>query len=125
MSDRTQFNSELFAAEHLMIEDEIASTDIRNRRSFGARIKDFTVNDLQSYHAKRVDALSIEPFWRVSITVNDEPEDLLILPPIDESPNCPPSFGFCHNGPSPRNSEATGSGSPISITRTCSLQWRP
>jgi len=27
----------------------------------------------------------LRPFWRVSITMNDEPEDLLVLPPIDES----------------------------------------
>lgn len=85
MSGETPFNSELCGAEHLMIEDEIASTDFRRRRSFGARIKDFTVNEIQSYHAKRIAAMSVKPFWRISVTLNDEPEDLLILPPIDES----------------------------------------
>jgi hypothetical protein len=27
----------------------------------------------------------LKPFWRLSITLNDEPENLLILPPLDES----------------------------------------
>lgn len=85
MCGATEFNGDLFGAEHLMIEDEVAFTDIRARRHFGARIKDFTVNTVQSCHGKNRQALSLKPFWRVSITLNDEPENLLILPPIDES----------------------------------------
>jgi len=85
MSGRSQFNSDLFGAEHLMIEDECGSTDIRERRKFGTSIKDFTVNEVQSCHAKGRDALSLTPFWRLSISLNDEPENLMILPPVDES----------------------------------------
>jgi hypothetical protein len=85
MCGATDFNGDLFGAEHLMIEDEVAFTDIRARRAFGARIKDFTVNTVQSCHGKNRPALSLKPFWRLSITLNDEPENLLILPPIDES----------------------------------------
>lgn len=85
MSGATEFNGDLFGAEHLMIEDEVAFTDIRARRHFGARIKDFTVNATQSCHGKNRPALSLKPFWRLSITLNDEPENLLILPPIDDS----------------------------------------
>ena len=85
MSGATEFNGDLFGAEHLMIEDEVAFTDIRARRHFGARIKDFTVNTVQSCHGKNRPAVSLKPFWRVTITLNDEPENLLILPPIDDS----------------------------------------
>jgi hypothetical protein len=85
MSGGTDFNRDLFAAEHLMIEDEIASTDIRARRNFGARIKEFTVNQTQSCHGKNRDAITLAPFWRVSVSVNSEPENLLILPPLDDS----------------------------------------
>jgi hypothetical protein len=85
MAGATDFNGDLFGAEHLMIDDEFASTDLRSRREFGARIKGFTVNTVQSCHAKNRQALSLEPFWRVSISLNDEPENLAILPPIDES----------------------------------------
>lgn len=85
MAGLSQFNSDLFAAEHLMIEDESGSTDGRDRRKFGSKIKDFTVNDVQSCHAKGRDAISLKPFWRLSISVNDEPENLMVLPPLDEN----------------------------------------
>lgn len=85
MSGGTDFNGELFGAEHLIIEDEIPSTDIRSRRAFGARIKDFTVNEVQSCHAKNRNATHLKPFWRLSVSLNDEPENLMILPPLDES----------------------------------------
>jgi hypothetical protein len=85
MSGLTPFNSDLFEAEHLMIEDEQASTDIRARRNFGAQLKNITVVDWQRCHAKNRVAVTLAPFWRLSITVNDEPENLMVLPPIDDS----------------------------------------
>ncbi|HWY92245.1 MAG TPA: DUF5906 domain-containing protein [Chthoniobacterales bacterium] len=85
MSGGSDFNGELFGAEHLMMEDEQASTDIRARRNFGARIKEVTANTVQSCHPKHRPAISLPPFWRLTISVNDEPENLMMLPPIDES----------------------------------------
>jgi hypothetical protein len=85
MSDQTPFNGDLVGCEHLMIEGEEASSDIRARRFFGARIKEIAANQIQSCHAKYRPAISLPPFWRLSISVNDEPENLLILPPLDES----------------------------------------
>lgn len=85
MAALTAFNGELFNAEHLMIEDEAGSSDLRVRREFGSRIKDLTVNSVQSCHPKNRQAISLEPFWRLSISLNDEDENLMVLPPIDES----------------------------------------
>ena len=85
MTGRTSFNSELFAAEHLMIEDEAASTDMRARRAFGAELKNMTVNENRHFHAKHREALTLNPFWRLTISVNNEPENLMVLPPLDES----------------------------------------
>ena len=101
MRDATTFNGELFGAEHLMIEDEIASTDIRARRAFGSRIKEMTVNQMQSHHAKNRQAITLTPFWRVTISLNDEPENLLILPPIDESLADKIMLLKTHKGPMP------------------------
>lgn len=84
MTGVTAFNADLFAAEHLMIEDVAESTDIRKRRAFGANIKAFAVNQEQHCHGKNQQALTLTPRWRVSITLNDEPERLLVLPPLDE-----------------------------------------
>lgn len=85
MAGETTFNRELFGAEHLMIEDVVASTDIRSRRNFGSRIKEFTVNELQVNHGKCRDGINVLPLWRVTLTVNDEPEDLMVLPPMIDS----------------------------------------
>jgi hypothetical protein len=85
MSGGTQFNADLFGAEHLMIEDEHSSTDIRARSTFGSQIKQFTVNQTQSCHDKGRKAINLSPFWRVSISVNEEPEHMMVLPPMSDS----------------------------------------
>jgi hypothetical protein len=81
----TAFNGELLAAEHLAIEDEAASTDLRTRRHFGSQLKNLIANEVISFHQKGRQAMSFTPFWRVTITLNDEPENLMVLPPLDES----------------------------------------
>jgi hypothetical protein len=85
MSGQTSFNSDLFEAEHLMIEDDVASSDIRARRTFGTYIKQFTANEEVQHHAKNRPAITLRPFWRLSISCNEEPENLSILPPMDDS----------------------------------------
>ena len=82
MTERTNFNGDLIGAENLVIEDEVSSKDHRTRQAFGASIKSFCVNRTQSAHKKTLDASTLTPFWRLSITLNDEPESLLVLPPI-------------------------------------------
>ena len=84
MIGKSNFNSEIFGAEHLMIEDEPASTRIEARRNLGAMIKTVTVNVAQTCYTKQLEGISLKPFWRLSITMNDEPEDLMVLPPFDE-----------------------------------------
>lgn len=83
MTGGSPFNADLFAAEHLMVEDEAAETSLKARRTFGALIKSVTVNDEQRLHAKGRDAIMLKPFWRLTITTNDETENLMVLPPID------------------------------------------
>lgn len=84
MTDATRFNSNLAGAEHLRIGDENPHTDIRARRNFGAQLKNLTVEECHEVEAKYRDALTLRPFWRLSISLNDEPENLMVLPPLDE-----------------------------------------
>jgi hypothetical protein len=84
MTGGSQFNSDLIGAEHMMIADEFPSTDIRSRKQFGERIKAFVANETQSWHGKNKDQYTVKPFWRVSITLNDESEDLQMLPPLGD-----------------------------------------
>lgn len=85
MIGETSFNADLAAAEHLLIEDENASVDIRARRKFGAAIKEFTVCTELSVHAKGRQAVTLPTFKRLTLSVNHEPENLMILPPLDSS----------------------------------------
>jgi len=59
MTGSTDFNGDLFAAEHLCIEDEPAVNDLRVRRAFGAQIKQITGCDTQRCHAKFQQAITL------------------------------------------------------------------
>lgn len=84
MTGRTDFNSELFGAECLIIDDEAASPDPRVRREFGAKIKTFTVDPEVRCHAKNREALTLRPFWRLFIALNDDPHALQVLPQLED-----------------------------------------
>lgn len=79
----TRFNADLFAAEHLMVEDEAESIDIRARRHFGAGLKDVAANLDHQCHGKYREALVLTPIWRMTVSLNEEPERLQVLPPLD------------------------------------------
>ena len=83
MTGGTTFNGELFRAEHLMIEDDAESKDYDSRRTFAANIKQTVANRKQKCHGKYKDGLTLTPFWRITVSLNDNPECLLVLPPID------------------------------------------
>ncbi len=83
MMGRTNFNSELFGAETLAIEDQQEGVDYRARRHFGARIKDLTVNSERRCEAKHCAAVTLSPLTRLIISANDEAERVLILPQLD------------------------------------------
>jgi hypothetical protein len=83
MTGQTSFNADFFGAELLTIEDEAASTNIQARRDFGAHIKKIAVNATQWLHGKHKGGLSVIPLWRLLASLNDEPERLLVVPPLD------------------------------------------
>ncbi len=85
MTAQTSFNSDLFKAEHLIIADETPATEYSERCAFGAGIKNMVAEPMQRLHAKGRDAMMLEPFWRVTMSLNDEPENLMVLPPYNES----------------------------------------
>ena len=85
MTKGTSFNLDLFGAEHLMIADEVPTTHPQARRNFGNMIKQITANEIHRCHPKYSNAFSSKPFWRLTISLNEEPEDLQVLPPIDDS----------------------------------------
>ena len=86
MVDRTTFNADLAQAESLVIEDEVGHKDIRSRFAFGAMIKQMTVNEFFDVHGKNRQAISLPTFRRLSLSLNMQAQDLLVLPPMDNTP---------------------------------------
>jgi len=84
MTGKTDFNSELFGSEHLMIEDEAASADPRVRKTFAHEIKKIAVNRAQRCHKKNREAITLFPLWRLTITLNDDAGSLQVLPQFED-----------------------------------------
>lgn len=81
---RTDFNAELIGSEHLLVEEVPSSSRHEERLFFGERIKEIVANDTARLHKKNRDAVTVSPFWRLSITLNDNPEKLRCLPPLTD-----------------------------------------
>lgn len=79
---KTDFNSELVGSEHLLIEEVPASNHQVDRLTFGERIKEVVANDMMRLHRKNRDAVSVHPLHRISITINNTPEKMKVLPPL-------------------------------------------
>ncbi len=84
MTGGTTFNSDMFGGETLAIEDESESRDIRARREFGSSIKMIVANEDHRCHRKYCEAVTLRPLWRIVISLNDDPERIMVLPPMDE-----------------------------------------
>jgi hypothetical protein len=76
----TDFNGEWLEGEHLLIEDPATSTATKDRVFFGERIKQTVISDKIRIHIKRMTALNLELFIRMSISVNDDPDKIRVLP---------------------------------------------
>jgi len=76
----TNFNSECFSAEHLLMEDVASSQKKEDRQKLKQKLKQLAVNDSQRYHEKGRPAVTLSPLWRCSLSLNDGPDDLSILP---------------------------------------------
>ena len=88
MSGSTSFNAEIYAAEHAMIEDDGSATDIKTRRKFTDMIKEFTAKREHSVHPKFQDAFTSPAlFIRLTISLNDEPESMTLIPANEEAIN--------------------------------------
>lgn len=85
MSGGTEFNGDMFAAEHLAIGDEACGTDMRSRKKFGQELKKVAAETVHQCHKKGRDGFPLKPIWRCSISCNLDSENILVLPPMDES----------------------------------------
>lgn len=101
-SSETGFNGELFHSEHLILEDELSSRDMRSRRRFGQALKAAVANTVQRCRRMRCEGVGLQPFWRITLSLNDSPEDLLVLPPLDDGIRDKVILIMVNPGPPPR-----------------------
>lgn len=83
MAGGDQFNAEIFGAEHGLIGDQNHKFDARSRRAFGAAVKDLCVNPEQRVRGHYKGGMTLHTYLRLSMTLNDNPQALLVLPQMD------------------------------------------
>ncbi len=80
-----RFNSDLAEAEHLLCEDPAVVLKPETKAHFKERLKGLAVNDSYRVSAKFAAAATLAPWWRVSVTLNDDPDTLKMLPTLADS----------------------------------------
>jgi len=80
MEGTSSFNGELLEAEHWMVADENTSTKNNDKEKLKASIKQASVNEGIRINAKFGKPIFVKCFRRHTISINDEPEALRVLP---------------------------------------------
>ena len=83
LTGKSNFNAEIFGSEHAMIADEVPEKDHKSRRNFGSGLKNLVANKEQAIATKNKTPITLTPFLRVTMTLNDNADSLLVLPPLD------------------------------------------
>ena len=85
LTGKDMFNGDIWTAEHIVVGDATLSTRMTDRRDLGNRIKNIVANEVQSMRALFKDAIQVTPFSRLTISLNDEFENRMGLPMMDDS----------------------------------------
>lgn len=83
-SGKLVWNDNLLAAELLLIDDSVASTDPRARKAFGAHFKEAIYAGNVEINTRRKTSISLRPVWRVMVCCNETPENLSVIPPLED-----------------------------------------
>ncbi len=100
-SGRTSFNGDLAGVELLAVDDDCGSSQIAARRHLAASIKSSLFAGSVRIEDKGKRAFTFKPCWRMVLAVNDEPEALMVLPPITEDLADKLILLHCHKRPLP------------------------
>lgn len=78
------WNDNLLAAELLLIDDSVSSTDPRARKAFGSHFKEAIYAGDVSINTRRRSSIELRPVWRVMVCCNETPENLSAIPPLED-----------------------------------------
>jgi hypothetical protein len=80
--DQDEFNGDVFAAEHLSLGEVPSSQKTVDRTALAETIKQIVANSAQRMRLMRTEPWTVHPYWRLSISLNDDPDKLRSLPLI-------------------------------------------
>lgn len=83
-SGKLPWNDNILGSELLLIDDSEASTDPRSRRRLGARFKETIYSGDLEINTRSKDAITMRPVSRVMVCCNETPENLSVIPPLEE-----------------------------------------
>lgn len=78
------WNDNLVRTELLLIDDSVASTDPRARKTFGSNFKESIYAGDVTINTRRKSSVSLRPVWRVMVCCNETPENLSVIPPLED-----------------------------------------
>ncbi len=81
---RLPWNDDILRTELLLIDDSVSSTDPRARKAFGSNFKESIYAGDVSINTRRKSSLSLRPVWRVMVCCNETPENLSVIPPMED-----------------------------------------
>lgn len=75
------FNADMMGAEHLMMEELLTSSwSAADRVNLSEAIKRIVANESKRMRLMRTDPLTVDPFWRFSLSMNNDPDKLRAFP---------------------------------------------
>lgn len=106
---KTDFNSELFGAEHLAIGDKALDVEGKQRSALRNQMKQAVAEPNYALHPKGREGLNLRPVWRISLSANDDPESASNLPELDASFADKITYLYTYSPPAPFfDAEASG-----------------
>lgn len=81
----SQFSKDTAEAAHWKMDDKPPIRNLAKRMEFGANVKHHCVSSLTDVHGKGVNKLVLPTYRRITLSTNEEPEYLSVIPPLDDS----------------------------------------
>tara|TARA_B110000483_G_scaffold221337_1_gene277210 strand:+ start:2490 stop:5237 length:2748 start_codon:yes stop_codon:yes gene_type:complete len=98
---QSNFNAELWEAEHLALGDKALELDGKQRIALRNELKRVVAEPVYPLHAKHRDAMTLKPIWRVTISANEDPDSAAHLPTLEGSFEDKITYLKCYAPPRP------------------------
>lgn len=81
LSGKDDFNADMMGAEHQMMEElSTGSHKTLDRVALSEAMKRLVANESKRMRLMRVDPLTVDPFWRFSLSINNDPDKMRAFP---------------------------------------------